>query len=132
MSNGKKEEAVKSKKIILIVEDDEVLLRALYAFFHKSEYTIATANDGDTAVKMAQRLKPNIILLDLILPKMDGFRVLEILKAIPEFKKTPIIILSNLSDSADMAKAKALGAHSYFIKSNVNLAKIAETINEII
>lgn len=127
MSNGKE----KSKKIILIVEDDEVLLRALYVFFHESEYTIATANDGDTAVKMAQRLKPDIILLDLLLPKMDGFKVLEILKAIPEFKETPIIVLSNLSDSADMTKAKALGAHSYFIKSNVNLAKIAETIKKI-
>jgi len=72
MPKSKKESEKINKKIILIVEDDEVLLRALYVFFHDGEYTIATATDGETAVSMMQRLKPDIVLLDLLLPVMDG------------------------------------------------------------
>ncbi len=126
--NNNKESEKKGKELILIVEDDEVLLRALYVNFHKSEYTIATAVDGDTAVKMAQRLKPNLILLDLILPKMDGFNVLKNIKANPDLKNIPIIVLSNLGDRADIEKAKSLGARDYFIKSNVKLEELAEKI----
>ena len=120
------------KKVVLIVEDDEVLLRALYVFFHSDEYTIATATDGDTAVKMTQRLKPDIILLDLLLPKMDGFKFLEIVKTIPVIKDIPVIVLSNLGDTVNMERAKSLGALDYFIKSSVDLEKLAEKIKSII
>lgn len=120
------------KKVILIVEDDEVLLRALYVFFHSDEYTISTATDGDTAVKMVQRLKPDIILLDLLLPKMDGFKFLEIVKAIPVIKDIPVVVLSNLGDTVNMERAKSLGALDYFIKSDVDLEKLAEKIKSII
>jgi len=119
-------------KIVLIVEDDEVLLRALYVFFHGGNYTIATATDGETAVAMAQRLKPDIILLDLLLPKMDGFRVLEIVKSMPELSNIPVIILSNLGDTNDIARAKSLGAQDYFIKANVELAKLSEIVDKVL
>ena len=62
-----------AKKTVLIAEDDEVLLRALYLLLHESEYTIASASDGETALKMTERLKPDLVLLDLIMPKMNGF-----------------------------------------------------------
>ena len=84
--------AVSQGKMVLIVEDDEVLLRVLYLFLKRAGYTIATATDGESAVKIIQRLKPNIILLDLLLPKMDGFEVLRILKADPKLKNIPVII----------------------------------------
>ncbi len=116
------------KTIMLIVEDDEVLLRALYLIFHEGDYTIATASDGDTALKMAQRMKPDIILLDLLLPKMDGFDFLKYAKADPALKDIPIIVLSNLGDSENMAKAKGLGALDYFVKSNTNLTTLREKI----
>lgn len=131
MANGKNIKG-RSKKIILIVEDDEVLLRALYLNFHKNEYTIATATDGDTAVKMAQRLKPDLILLDLLLPKMNGFDVLKNIKSDPAVKDTPVIILSNLGDDSDIAKAKALGSVDYFVKSNVKLAELSEKIKSVL
>lgn len=131
MANGKNPKG-RTKKIILIVEDDEVLLRALYLNFHKSEYTIATATDGDTAVKMAQRLKPDMVLLDLLLPKMNGFDALKNIKADPAIKETPVIILSNLGDDLDIAKAKALGAQDYFVKSNVKLSELSEKIKSLL
>ena len=126
-SSGKK-----GKIMILIVEDDQVLLRALYILFHKSEYTIATASDGDTAIKMAQRLKPDVVLLDLLLPKTDGFAVLKSLKADPKLKDIPVIVLSNLGDDASIEKAKRLGAQDYFVKAVTNLDSLTEKIKNII
>ncbi len=125
-------EEKKGNKIILIVEDDEVLLRALYVFFHESEYTIATATDGETAVSMAQRLNPDLILLDLLLPQMDGFQFLEKVKAMPKLKNIPVVVLSNLGDESDIKRAKALGAKDYFIKADVELSKLSENIKKVL
>lgn len=116
-------------KMILIVEDDQVLLRVLYLFLkRRSGYSIATASDGETALKMAQRLKPDVILLDLILPKMDGFTVLRLVKSDPKLKDIPVIVLSNLGDASDVEKTKDLGAVDYFVKANTDLSIILEKI----
>ncbi len=120
------------KKVMLIVEDDEVLLRALYLLFHKGDYTIASATDGDTALKMTQRLKPDVVLLDLLLPKMNGFDYLKYLKADTSIKDTPVIVLSNLGDKENIDKAKALGALDYFIKSDTDLTTLDEKVKKII
>ena len=123
----------KTKKIImLIVEDDEVLLRALYLVFHEDNYTIATAPDGDTALKMAGRLKPDIILLDLLLPKMNGFDFLKYAKADPALKNIPVVVLSNLGDQDNIAKAKDFGALDYFVKSGTNLSNLKDKIAKIV
>jgi DNA-binding response OmpR family regulator len=119
------------KIVILIVEDDEVLLRALFLLFHKSEYTIATATDGNTAVQMVQRLKPDVILLDLLLPDMNGFDVLRNLRSNPEFASLPIIILSNLGASQDVERAMTLGATDYFIKAKTDLGLLEEKIKSL-
>ncbi len=121
-----------AKMVILIVEDDEVLLRALYILFHKSKYTIASATDGAMAVQMAQRLKPNLILLDLLLPKMSGFEVLRVVKSDPALKDTPVIILSNLGSVEDVEKAKAYGAADYFIKANTDLSVLEDKIKQVL
>lgn len=120
------------KTIMLIVEDDEVLLRALYLVFHEDHYTIATAPDGDTALKMTGRLKPDIILLDLLLPKMNGFDFLKYVKADPALKEIPVVVLSNLGDQENITKAKDLGALDYFVKSGTNLSDLKEKIAKII
>ncbi|MFA6547609.1 MAG: response regulator [Candidatus Magasanikbacteria bacterium] len=120
------------KKTILIVEDDEVLLRALYLMFHKSEYTIASATDGDTALKMTQRLKPDLVLLDLLLPKMNGFHYLKFLKDQPDIKNIPVIVLSNLGDKENIEKAKALGALDYYIKSDTDLTVLADKVKKLL
>ena len=121
----------KSKKaIMLIIEDDEVLLRALYLAFHESDYTIATASDGDTGLKMAERMKPDIILLDLLLPKMNGFDFLKNIKGDPALKSIPVIVLSNLGDSDNIDKAKKAGALDFYVKSNTDLATLRDKIDQ--
>lgn len=116
--------------IILIVEDDEVLLRALYLFFHNRGYTVASANEGETGLKMAERLIPNVILLDLIMPKMDGFEFIKKAKAQTTLEKVPIIVLSNLGHEDEIDKAKALGVQDYFIKANTDLSTLEEKIRK--
>lgn len=124
---------VKKKPVLLIVEDDEVLLRALYLFFQKEgKYTIASATDGETGLKMAGRLNPDIILLDILMPKMNGFEVLKNLKSIAELKNIPVIILSNLGDRSDIEKAKELGSTDYFVKAETNLSVLLGKIKSIL
>lgn len=120
------------KAIILIVEDEEILLRALYLLFHERGYTIASATDGESALRMVERLKPNLILLDLILPKLSGFDFLKDIKANPLLTKTPVIVLSNLGDKSDIDHAKELGAMEYFIKANTDLEVLAKRVDEVI
>ncbi len=119
----------KSNKIVLIVEDDEVLLRALYLQLKNSGYSLSSATDGDTAISVAQKIKPDIILLDLILPKKDGFEVLRILKSDQTLKDIPVLVLSNLGSDADIKRAKDLGAIDYFVKSSTKLEDINNKIN---
>jgi DNA-binding response OmpR family regulator len=125
------ETAKKSTRTLLLVEDDDVLLRTLYLVFHKSGFTIATATDGDTALKMVLRLKPDIVLLDLLLPKMNGFDFLKNIKANPELKSIPVLVLSNLGEE-NIQKAKDLGAMDYFIKSDTSLEVLKEKVLKIL
>ncbi|MCX6779179.1 MAG: response regulator [Candidatus Magasanikbacteria bacterium] len=120
------------RKIVLIVEDDEVLLRALYLLFHNSGYTIASATDGDSALKMTERLHPDLVLLDLLLPKMNGFDVLRNIKVDPKIKDVPVIVLSNLGDQSDIDKAKTLGALDYYVKANTELSSLEDKIKKIL
>lgn len=122
--------AGKGKKTILIAEDDEILLRALYLLFHEGDFTIASANDGEEALKMTERLKPDLVLLDLLMPKMNGFEYLKDIKANSTLKKIPIIVLSNLGDKEDIDKAKDLGAEDYFVKSDTDLAVLFEKVKQ--
>ena len=117
-----------AKKTVLIAEDDAVLMRALYLLFHENNYTIASAADGETALKMTERLKPDLVLLDLLMPKMNGFEYLKNVKADPKLKEIPVIVLSNLGDQEDVAKAKALGALDYFVKADTDLTVLAAKV----
>lgn len=118
------------KKTVLIAEDDEVLLRALYLLFHDGDYTIASASDGETALKMTERLKPDLVLLDLLMPKMTGFDYLKNVKANADLKDIPVIVLSNLGDGDDINKAKGLGAEDYYVKSNTDLSTLFEKVKK--
>lgn len=121
-----------AKRTILIVEDDEILLRALYLLFHAGDFTIASATDGDTALKMTERIKPDIVLLDLLLPKMNGFDCLKDLKANPTLKNIPVIVLSNLGDKESIDKAMNLGALDYFIKADTDLTTLQDKVKKIL
>lgn len=122
----------KKKPIVLIIEDDEVLLRTLYLLFRKYNYTIASAGDGDTGLKMAQRIVPDLVILDLLLPKMKGLNVLKYLKANPLTKNIPVVILSNLGDEYDVEQAKSLGVKEYFIKAETDLSSLAQRTEKVL
>lgn len=109
-----------------------MLLRALYLTFHEGDYTIATATDGETALKMTERLSPNIILLDLLLPKMNGFDYLKDIKANSKLKDIPVLVLSNLGDRESIERAKGLGADDYFVKSDTSLSDLRSKVNKIL
>lgn len=121
---------MKKNKTILIIEDDEVLLRAIYLLFRKSNYTIATATDGESGLEIAERLKPNLILLDIVLPKINGIDVLRSLKKNDITKKIPVIILSNVDDAREKISAKELGVLAYFIKADSKVEEIANFVKK--
>ena len=124
--------AKNEKRTILIIEDDEIILRALYLSFHEEQYIIATATDGESGLQMTERLKPDLVLLDLIIPKMDGFAYLKNVKANPELAKIPVIVLSNLGDKENIEKAKELGAEDYFVKSDTDLSELAKKVEKFL
>ena len=120
---------MKPKKI-LIIEDEKPIARALELKLVHAGFEAKAVFNGEDGVALFQKETFDLILLDLIMPKMDGFKVLEALK---EKKiETPVIILSNLSQEDDERRAKALGAKEFFIKSNTPIATIVEKIERFL
>jgi CheY-like chemotaxis protein len=117
---------------ILIIEDEPTLQKTLSAALTDAGYEIKNALDGEIGLKLARELKPNLILLDLILPKLDGFEVLDELKKDDSTKDIPVIILTNLESTPDIERALALGATSYLVKANYDLKDVIEKVKEAI
>lgn len=115
-------------KKILIVEDEEFLARALRDNLESEGYSVDTAYNGEEAVEHIKKIKPNIILLDLLMPKKDGFYVLEEIKKNPEWKLIPVIVLSNLGGDAEIKRALEMGAKDYFVKSQHPIEEVVEKI----
>lgn len=113
---------------ILVVEDETFLVKIYAVKLKKEGFDVSIANDGEEAVRMAASVKPDLILLDLILPKMNGFEALEKIRATPENKKTPVIVLSNLGQEEDIKRAEALGADDYLVKANFSIQDIVAKI----
>jgi len=120
----------KQNKKVLIVEDDALLLRVLSEIFTVEGFEIATVENGLEVADLVKSFSPDIILLDLIIPGIDGFAVLKQLKANEATKKIPVVILSNLEDVGDIKSGKALGADEYFIKANIEVAKIVDYVKK--
>ena len=120
------------KQKILIIEDEAILQKALQEILLQENYEVVSALDGELGFKMVSSEAPDMILLDLILPKMDGFEVLEALKKDEKTKEIPIIILTNLGGTEDVQKALVLGATNYVVKADHDLSEIVEKIKGII
>lgn len=118
----------KTKKV-LIAEDDAFISKAYREGLSKTNLDVILAEDGEDAIKKINEEKPDLILLDLIMPNKNGFEVLEELKENSE-NVAPIIVLSNLGQQGDVEKAKELGAVDYFIKSNITMKEVIEKINQ--
>lgn len=115
-------------KVILFIEDESALQKTVGEIVRKEGYEMISALDGDLGINLAKAKKPDLILLDLILPKKDGFDVLSNLKQSPETKSIPIIVLTNLGEMENIDKAIELGATTYLVKSDYTLKEILEKI----
>ncbi|NCP17101.1 response regulator [Candidatus Kuenenbacteria bacterium CG_4_9_14_3_um_filter_39_14] len=119
-----------SKKI-LIVEDETALLYALQNQLSVEGYQTLAADNGEKALQILEREKPNAILLDIILPKMDGWTFLQKIKSNEKTKDIPVIIVSNLSDEASQAHGIELGAKDYLVKTNYTTAELVDKIKQL-
>lgn len=119
-------------KKILIIEDDKFLRELIAQKIVKEGYDISEAIDGEEGIKKIKEEKPDMVLLDLILPGMDGFEVLSKMKEDPFLAQIPVIILSNLGQKDDIEKGLKLGAADYLIKAHFTPGEIIEKIKTIL
>lgn len=115
-------------KKVMIVEDDEHISKVYEIKFRKEQIEVSVARDGEDAVLKITAEKPSVIILDLMLPKRDGFWVLEQIKKNPETAKIPVIVLSNLGQKSDQDRVMALGANEYLVKVDY---PIQDVINKV-
>jgi DNA-binding response OmpR family regulator len=122
----------KKKIKILLVEDDSFLLNMYATKFELENFDVVVAEDGEKGIRMAKTEKPDIILLDIMLPKIDGFDVLKALKKSQETSNLPVILLTNLSQKDDIDKGLALGAVDFLIKAHFMPSEVVEKIKKIL
>ena len=118
------------QKKLLLVEDDPFLSSLLKARLAKEGFEVLYAADGEEALEMVRETKPDLVLLDLILPKKSGFEVLEIMRDDPRLVKLPVMIVSNLGQESDIARGKELGAVAYFIKAKTSIDVLVKEITK--
>lgn len=115
---------------VLLAEDDRFLRKAAEATLRRQGHEVLTAADGEEALRLARETPPDLILLDLIMPKLQGFEVLRRLKADPVTAGIPVIVLSNLGQDRDVQQALAAGAVAYYVKANLSLDALAKHVAE--
>lgn len=119
-------------KKILIVEDDTYLANAYRVKLAKAGFEIKNAFDGEEALTVLQTYTPDLILLDIVMPKKDGFATLEEIKANKKLKDIPVIIASNLGQKEDRDRGAKLGASDFFVKIDLTLNNLIEKINVLL
>lgn len=119
-----------TKPTVLLVEDDPFMIGILSEKLSASGFNVALADDGEKAVQVFQETRPNVIVVDILLPKKNGIEVLRDIRALPEGKAVPAVVLSNVEEASYVRDAQELGVKSYLIKANVQLPEIVEKIQE--
>ena len=117
-------------KTILFIEDESVLQKTFGEVLKQEGYEVISALDGQIGLRLAKEKKPDLILLDLILPKIHGFDVLKKLKEDKETQEIPVIVLTNLEGIGDVDKALELGATTYLVKAQYTLEEVVEKIKK--
>ena len=123
---------MESKEVILLVEDQEGFRRIYQDVLNADGYEVLTAMDGEEGWETAKQNKPDLILLDLGLPKMDGFEVLRRIREDPETKKIPVIIFSVIGEQKDIQKALEMGANDYTVKGFYTPREILGKIKSVL
>lgn len=122
----------KEKKITILIVEDDVFLADLYKTkFNLEGFNVLTGYDGEKGLDLAKKNNPDIILLDLVLPKIGGFAVLEKLKEDSKLQDIPVILLTNLSQKADVDRGLAMGAKDYLIKAHFMPSEVVAKIKKL-
>ncbi len=119
-------------KKILFIEDETALHQVLGDLLKKEGYEMISAFDGKMGLQLVKEKKPDLILLDLILPKLHGFELLQKIKEDSETKDIPVIILTNLEEISEVNKALELGATTYLVKAHYKMEEVVEKIKKIL
>lgn len=119
-------------KRILLVEDDKFLRRACEASLRMRGFTVVTAADGEEALRLARDEMPDLVLLDLLMPKMTGIEVLRTLRAEEATRALRVLVLSNSSREQDVQEVSRLGAVGYLVKSNLSLRDLGDRVTRIL
>jgi DNA-binding response OmpR family regulator len=118
----------KSVKTILVIEDEQMMVKVLRGKLEKAGFNVLAAEDGERGFQKALENHPDLILLDIILPVMDGITVLEKIRADSWGQSVPIIVLSNLSRVATIDESKEMGVRAYLVKTNWKLNEVIEKV----
>ena len=121
-----------NQRTILIVEDDGFLVQMYAAKLEMEGFKVVAAVDGEKALRQVKKEVPDLILLDLLLPKKDGFQVLEELKKDSAVKNVPVVVLSNLGQKEDIDRCLSLGAKDYLIKAHFVPSEVVEKIKTLL
>ena len=117
-------------KKILVVDDDPELIGVLKTELAKAGFETLYAAEGEQGIELAKTEHPDLILADIVMPRMDGLQMIKKIKAAPETANTPIIILTNLSEVDPLGKAFDLGVHDYFVKSKSDPKELVQKIQQ--
>lgn len=117
-------------KKILIVEDEEIILDLLQKKLSQEGYEISVAKDGAEGLKLMREAKPNLILLDIVMPKIGGFEVMEEMQKEDEIKNIPVIVVSNSGQPVEIDKARALGAKDWLIKTEFDPKEVIKKVKK--
>ncbi|MBI2640466.1 MAG: response regulator [Candidatus Sungbacteria bacterium] len=117
---------------VIIIDDDPFILDMYVLKFKERGFDIATAHDGKEGLKKAQEFKPDAILLDVVMPALDGFDVLQELKQGPETKDAKIILLTNLGQKEEVERGTRLGADDYIIKAHFTPSEVVEKVQRLL
>jgi len=117
-------------KKILFIEDESALQKTFRDILEREGYEMISALDGESGLRLAKSQKPDLILLDLILPRKDGFEVLKELKEDEATKEIPVIVLTNLEDIESVEKAIELGATTYLVKAQYTLEEVIQKVKK--
>lgn len=117
-------------KKILIIEDEEILLDLLQKKLTQEGYGVVVARDGEEGLSTMKKTKPDLVLLDIIMPKLGGFEVMEAMAKDPELKKIPLIIISNSGQPVELDRAQKLGARDWLVKTEFNPEEVIKKVRK--
>lgn len=117
---------------IIIAEDESVLLKAMTIELVNAGFSVLCATNGEAVIDLVRKEKPDVLILDILMPKLNGLDALQKLRSYRGFKHLPVIVLSNLSQEEDLRRADELGVIKYFIKATVDLSEVVECIRRLL